>query len=218
MEQDAKESRLPRVVQPAVTIVGVGGLGSPVAITLAKQEYPLTLYDNDKVELKNVKNQFYTTRDVGEYKVAALHRHLNFLAPDSKDIPKAIKVSRLTTFYTPIVVACVDSLAARTEVFAACRRSLHVKYLVDGRLGGTNVKVLALNPHNDADAEAYTATLEGQVILGCAQQFEGHIALIGAGMVVRAIKMCHEDESVERLVVFETRGLHILKDGPHPLV
>jgi hypothetical protein len=103
------------------------------------------------------------------------------------------------------------------EVFAACKRSRAVKILVDGRLGGTNVKVLALNPHNRDDAKAYSATLEGQVVLGCAQQFEGHIALIGAGMVVRAMKMCHEDQSSERLMVFETRGLHLLKDGPHPL-
>jgi hypothetical protein len=92
-----------------------------------------------------------------------------------------------------------------------------VKLLVDGRLGGENVKVLALNPHCDSDAEEYSHTLEGQVVLACAQRFEGHIALIGAGLMTRALKMGLEQESVERLLVFDTHGLRIMKDGPYPL-
>jgi tRNA A37 threonylcarbamoyladenosine dehydratase len=100
VERGQNEARL-----PGVTVVGVGGLGSPVALTLAKQGYPLTLYDFDKVEEKNIKNQFYIATDVGAYKVNAIANHCCNHDPNCRmPLTKRAKVARNTTFYTPIVV------------------------------------------------------------------------------------------------------------------
>ena len=65
-----------------VAIFGLGGLGSNVAMWLARLGVGhLLLYDFDKVELSNLNRQYYFTGDVGEYKAVALLKHLQAVNP-----------------------------------------------------------------------------------------------------------------------------------------
>ena len=60
------------LVRP-ITIIGVGGIGSPVALALTKMGCRrLTLFDPDTIEPHNLPNQLYRLRDVGRPKVEAL--------------------------------------------------------------------------------------------------------------------------------------------------
>lgn len=60
-----------------VGIVGLGGLGSNIAVALTRLGVSnLYLYDFDKVELSNLNRQYYFLDDVGEYKANALAKHL----------------------------------------------------------------------------------------------------------------------------------------------
>lgn len=60
-----------------VLVVGLGGLGCPVAGILARGGHPMTLLDDDLVERTNLHRQpLYTDRDVGRPKVEAAHAAL----------------------------------------------------------------------------------------------------------------------------------------------
>ena len=71
-----------RLQEAKVAIVGLGGLGSNVAMWLARLGVgQLLLYDFDKVELSNLNRQYYFLEDVGHYKATALLRHLQAVNP-----------------------------------------------------------------------------------------------------------------------------------------
>ena len=72
-----------RLLAARVLIVGVGGLGSPVALYLAAAGVGhIGLADGDVVSLSNLQRQvLYATEEVGKSKVACARRRLLLLAP-----------------------------------------------------------------------------------------------------------------------------------------
>ncbi len=60
-----------------VALIGGGGIGSPVAIALARKGAGrLTVVDDDRVELKNLTRQHFARRDVGKFKAVCLAQRL----------------------------------------------------------------------------------------------------------------------------------------------
>ena len=60
-----------------VAVVGLGGLGSNIAVALTRLGIAqLYLYDFDRVELSNLNRQYYFLDDIGHYKADALVKHL----------------------------------------------------------------------------------------------------------------------------------------------
>jgi hypothetical protein len=55
-----------------IEIIGAGGIGSPLAETLATMGFDLTIWDKDIVEAHNISNQNYYPDQIGECKVKAL--------------------------------------------------------------------------------------------------------------------------------------------------
>lgn len=77
-----------------VAIAGAGGLGSNVAIMLARSGVtPLFIVDFDRVDISNLNRQYYTKKDVGCYKVEALKRHIEEIDPT---IEVHIQVTKVT--------------------------------------------------------------------------------------------------------------------------
>src|SRR5215813_6316161 len=103
-------------------IVGVGGLGCPVALGLAERGHRLVLVDFDRVELSNLARQvLYRTVDVGRPKVEA--------AADAL-VRRGVAASRIATIYGPWhadlahlgdeVLEGSDDLATKFAVNDAC--------------------------------------------------------------------------------------------------
>lgn len=66
-----------------VAICGLGGLGSNIAIALARAGvYKLILIDFDKVDSSNLHRQQYKAKQVGMYKTEALTENLREIVPD----------------------------------------------------------------------------------------------------------------------------------------
>lgn len=66
----------------AVAVCGLGGLGSNIAIALARAGIgKLNLIDFDKVDLTNLNRQQYTVSQLGKYKTEALRDTLKEIAP-----------------------------------------------------------------------------------------------------------------------------------------
>ena len=83
-----------RLQEAKVAIVGLGGLGSNVAMWLARLGVGhLLLYDFDKVELSNLNRQYYFLQDVGEYKAVALLEHLRQVNPYGDYQSKVVRLT-----------------------------------------------------------------------------------------------------------------------------
>lgn len=66
----------------SAAVAGLGGLGSNIAVSLARAGIgKLLLVDHDKVELSNLNRQQYDTLDLGMYKTDALRRSLERINP-----------------------------------------------------------------------------------------------------------------------------------------
>ena len=79
-----------KISNTKVLIIGVGGLGCPLAMYLANMGIGhLGLIDHDKIELSNLNRQIlYTSKDLGKYKVIQAKKFLGL-------INKKIKVNIL---------------------------------------------------------------------------------------------------------------------------
>ncbi|CAC0115782.1 Sulfur carrier protein ThiS adenylyltransferase [Salmonella enterica subsp. enterica serovar Typhisuis] len=109
-----------------VLIVGLGGLGSPAALYLARAGIgTLTLADDDDVHLSNLQRQIlFTTDDIAHPKAQAAKLRLAQLNPGSKLI---VLQQRLTgdvlknaVAHADVVLDCTDNMATRQEINAAC--------------------------------------------------------------------------------------------------
>lgn len=71
-----------KISSATVAICGLGGLGSNIAIALARAGIgKLILIDFDKVDITNLHRQQYKVTQIGTYKTEALHCNLQEIAP-----------------------------------------------------------------------------------------------------------------------------------------
>lgn len=125
-----------RVSRARVLIVGVGGLGSPVALYLAAAGVGhLVLVDHDRVDVTNLQRQIaYTSDDVGRAKVEAAAAHLQRLNPQVRITPLAERLEGETlqqqVAQADVVVDASDNFPTRFALNAACVR--YAKPLVSG--------------------------------------------------------------------------------------
>lgn len=80
--------------QAKVAIAGLGGLGSNVAIQLARIGIgQLHLIDFDKVDISNLNRQHYFIKHLGQYKTQALAQQILEINPYLKIVTDCIKVT-----------------------------------------------------------------------------------------------------------------------------
>ena len=109
-----------------VLIVGLGGLGSPVALYLAAAGVgELHLADFDSVDLTNLQRQIiHDTANVGESKVDSASRRLRLINPHIKLIAHraALDADSLTEAVSQVdlVLDCCDNFTTREAVNRAC--------------------------------------------------------------------------------------------------
>lgn len=125
-----------------ITVVGVGALGSHVAMLLRNMDASLRVIDFDRTEQKNVLSQFHGKPNVGKLKTDSLKQTMHFLWG-----------SKLTTFSSKLVennaqqllggsdliIDCLDNGAARKVVQKFVRASsiacLHGALSANGDFG-----------------------------------------------------------------------------------
>lgn len=112
--------------QSRVLVVGLGGLGSPVAMYLvASGVGTLVLCDSDRVELANLQRQIlHATSDIGRDKTRSAVQKLAALNPEVRllAVPCRLQGDRLENEVRQAnaVVDCSDNFSTRFELNAAC--------------------------------------------------------------------------------------------------
>lgn len=125
-----------RLLSSRALIVGLGGLGSPVALYLAAGGVgQLTLCDDDSVDLSNLQRQIaHRTSTIGHTKVASARSAILDINPETVCIavPSRVDQAGLAELVktADVVLDCSDNFATRYAVNRACREQK--KPLVSG--------------------------------------------------------------------------------------
>jgi molybdopterin/thiamine biosynthesis adenylyltransferase len=129
-------------VKKRIVIVGVGALGSHLALLVRNLDASIVVIDFDRVERKNVLSQFHTEMSVGKNKATALQQAMSGLFK--------VKVEAVPHRLTPdnadallakadLVVDCLDNGASRRAVQDLVRAKgipcLHGALAPDGAFG-----------------------------------------------------------------------------------
>lgn len=126
-----------KLSQAAVAVCGLGGLGSNIAIHLARAGVGrLHLIDFDRVDISNLNRQQYFPEQLGEYKTEALSVTLKRLAPYCEITSDTVKldeenIPKLLSPY-PIVCEAFDRADQKAMLVNTVLERFPEKYLVAG--------------------------------------------------------------------------------------
>lgn len=146
----------PDCVRP-VTLIGAGSVGGFVAMLLAKSGVTdLTVMDHDSIESHNVPMSTYGIADIARFKVDALKERIE------ADTGVSIKAVRAVYDGEPLsgtVLACVDTMHARSIIWKAAKGNPRVDLFVDTRTLAAYSNVYVIDPHAEDDVEEYEKSL-----------------------------------------------------------
>jgi len=191
-----------------VTIIGVGGIGSPTALALAKMGVPeIEVWDADTVENHNLPVQLYRKSDIGRKKVHAL---ADVLAEFTGAVvhPVDRKFTRNDSFSKKgIVISTVDSMSARKNIWYAVKRNKNlVDTYIDARMGLEVGWVQVVNPLSAQDVTRYSKTLysdEDAVDLPCTARAVWYNEVCIAAVIGRIVRGVIKRQPVDREVTFD---------------
>ena len=185
-----------RLKNSKVLIVGLGGLGSPVALYLAAAGVGgLYLADFDTLDLSNLQRQIvHDTQALGALKVQSAQMRLQALNPHIAvhTISEKLSADNLPTVLQSVdlVMDCTDNFSIRSQLNAACFAAN--KVLVSGAAIRGEGQVSVYDPRNaespcyhcvfgDGEEEGLTCSEAG--VLGPL------VGLIGSLQALEAMKM-----------------------------
>jgi molybdopterin/thiamine biosynthesis adenylyltransferase len=150
----------PKDFKGYIGVVGVGALGSALALNLAKLGLGdrMVLYDFDKVEGHNLANQvLYGDGDIGHYKAEVAADVIAVLTDGTKPRASTYEVdNRADTSHITHLFMCVDTMAARKTIFTNCVYMQPNKtYVADGRMSARGGLIYGFNPSNLPKAKEY---------------------------------------------------------------
>lgn len=147
----------PEELQTAITMIGCGGIGSPVVSMLAKEGCSnITVYDDDTVDEHNLPNQHFRPKDIGRPKVEAIKE----IVKEFTDIEIVAKNERFTNQEVRgILISGVDRMSTRKEIWKHIRMNPKVKYYIDARMGGELATAFVVNPMDPDDCDEYDESL-----------------------------------------------------------
>lgn len=142
-----------RFKQAQVLIIGMGGLGSPVALYLAAAGIgKLTLVDHDQLDLTNLQRQIlYRTGQVNKNKSQCAANNLAELNPhvELQSLPEKLDSTNIDKLVSAadVVVDCTDNLDTRYTINRACVQQK--KPLVTAAATGMEGHFTFFNPQQD---------------------------------------------------------------------
>ena len=146
-----------------IILAGLGGIGSYVAYLLSKfKPANLILYDPDKVEFVNLSGQLYSSKDVGNYKSAAICSKIKDYSGYSRYMECREKFTHLSA-PSDIMICGFDNMEARKIFFRSW--CLHLEDMndeakkkclfIDGRLAAEEFQIFAITGDNDYAINEY---------------------------------------------------------------
>jgi adenylyltransferase/sulfurtransferase len=217
-----------KLLDSHVMIVGLGGLGSPVAMYLAASGVgKLTLVDDDDVELSNLQRQvLFTEKDVGSAKVETARTRLTAMneAVDIQTIRSRLSEKEMISVLSEVdvLVDCTDNFAAR---FLLNRASQATKTpLVSGAAIRFEGQVTVYDPRS-GHHPCYRCLYEesGELEESCSESgiLSPLLAMIGGVQAAETLKLIINvgDSLAGRLLILDALSMQWreikMKSNPH---
>ena len=185
-----------RLLESTVLVVGLGGLGAPVAMYLAAAGVGnLIVVDDDEVDLSNLQRQIiHTTADVGRPKVDSARDALLALNPELTITTVEARLEgallRELVDEADVVVDACDNFATRFAINETCFAS--GTPLVSGAAIRLEGQVAVFDPRVDA-SPCYRCLYrdEGELAETCTQSgvFTPVVGIIGSLQATEALKL-----------------------------
>ncbi|MDF3933287.1 molybdopterin-synthase adenylyltransferase MoeB [Pseudomonas citronellolis] len=204
-----------RLKESRVLIVGLGGLGSPVALYLAAAGVgELHLADFDSVDLTNLQRQvLHDSTQVGRGKVDSAMTRLAAINPQVKLVPhrRALDEDSLAAVLAQVdlVLDCCDNFATREAVNAACVAA--GKPLVSGAAIRLEGQLSVFDPRRD-DSPCYHCLYghgsEAELTCSEAGVAGPLVGLVGSLQALEALKLLagFGEPLVGRLLLVDALG------------
>ncbi|WP_165670676.1 molybdopterin-synthase adenylyltransferase MoeB [Metapseudomonas otitidis] len=204
-----------RLKQGRVLIVGLGGLGSPVALYLAAAGVgELHLADFDSVDLTNLQRQvIHDSASVGVLKVESAMTRLAALNPGVRLVPitRALDADSLAAAVAQVdvVLDCTDNFGTREAVNAACVAA--GKPLVSGAAIRLDGQLSVFDPRRD-DSPCYHCLYghgsEAELTCSEAGVVGPLVGLVGSLQALEALKLLtgFGEPLVGRLLLVDALG------------
>lgn len=183
----------PEKMTAPITVIGAGAIGSFVVLALAKMGFEdITVWDFDTVSLENMNCQWYRFEDIGKPKVVALKKIIeDFTKTSIKECPFAWTPEVLFGLQGGIVIAAVDSMKVRKQIWEAAKESSNVHWIIDPRMASEYALCYVMDPTDLDDVRSYEKTLysdENAVQERCTAKATMYTATMIAGYVAKAVK------------------------------
>ena len=185
-----------RLATSRVLIIGMGGLGSPIALYLASAGVGvLHLVDFDEVDLSNLQRQIaHTVVDIGEKKVDSAARSVAQINPDIKVIAQAERLEGDTlaqaVIAADVVIDATDNFGTRFMINAVCVE--HKTPLVSGAAIRMEGQVSVFDTRSD-NAPCYQCLYsdisEEQLSCSEAGVMAPLVGIIGSVQAMEAVKL-----------------------------
>ena len=126
-----------KLSEASVAVCGLGGLGSNIAIALARAGIgTLHILDFDKVDISNLNRQQYFPEQLGMYKTDALSDTLRRIAPYCNIRKDCVKLTEenIPVLLSPVNIICeaFDKADQKAMLVNCVLESMPEKYLVAG--------------------------------------------------------------------------------------
>lgn len=148
--------------QKPVTLVGCGGLGSNINVSLCRVlgNSSLFLYDMDTVEYKNLAGQNFGITEVGLNKATAV-------AQQAQNFNPLLYTSvngrfNINSYISPVIIGGVDNMATRNLIFTLWTGKVEASsakdtfLLIDARLSAEKWQVFCIAGTNEAAQKEYS--------------------------------------------------------------
>ncbi len=208
----------PHALVYPVHCIGLGGIGSNTAFYLRKMGFSrFVLWDHDIVEAHNIPSQHFFSSDGGRSKPHAMEDQLKAALDAESVIVQKGKFTKDCEL-SGIVVAGVDSMASRKEIWQSVRSAKNVVPLyIDGRIGvqwdddegkvtGEFIEVFTIIPARMQDIELYEEHMfddEDAAPLRCSAQAVAYIGAFIAGFIAANIRKWVTSMAYHRYILYD---------------
>lgn len=201
-----------KIQEKVIVLAGVGGIGSNMAVILAKlNPNAIYIFDDDRVESFNLAGQFYSNEDIGKPKVEALAASVNKYTNYSSIFALNRRFMLGEDVVADIMVCGFDNMRARRDFFTAWKNRVMTLteerkkdcLFIDGRLTADEFQIFCITGTDNFYMDDYVNNYlfndyEAQREV-CSYKQTGFLAdMIGAFMVNLIVNFCANQVNPKR--------------------
>lgn len=168
-----------------IVVGGAGGIGSWVALFLARIGHSLILYDNDVIEEVNLAGQFYGKKQINKNKAVATAENISFFAPTSVQVLGEYTAS--SGLVSDIMFSCFDSIKARKLMFEAWKENPDRIAFIDGRMLAEDGQVFCVTPATETEYEQHLFDDSEVQDAPCSFKATSHCGALIASLMVNCL-------------------------------